>query len=214
MKVGDDEAVEPRPTGSAAHPPNEQEAASGAAESSGTGPSAESEAPSAEVALREAAEAAKRDLEQATARLRAVSKAYTELQAEMKTFKERMEARAKQDSELQALDQVRAFFDPVMNLKRSLGASSHDLGGLLQGLQMVQSQFMDALHKLGLSDVPGEGAPFDPRLHEALAVQPVTDPEQDGKVLVVHTAGYTVNGRVLQAAQVVIGKLVEASGEA
>ena len=165
-------------------------------------------------ALREAAGAAKREFEQSQARLRAVSKAYTELQAEMKSFKERMEQRAKQDSELLAYDQVRAFFDPVMNLKRSLSTSANDLPSLLQGLQMVQTQFMDALGKLGLAEVPGVGSAFDPSVHEALGVQPVSDKDQDGKVLTVHTTGYTVNGRVLQAAQVVIGKYTEVSGEA
>ena len=72
------------------------------------------------VALRATADTARRDAEQAQGRLRAVSKAYTDLQAEMKSFRERMEARAKLDSELQAYEQVRRFFDPVMNLKRSI----------------------------------------------------------------------------------------------
>jgi molecular chaperone GrpE len=151
--------------------------------------------------------------EQSTARLRAVSKAYTDLQSEMKSFKERMEHRAKLDSELLAFEQVKAFFEPVMNLRRSLGASG-DEEALRAGLRMVEHQFMEALHKLGLSEVPGEGAKFDPNVHEALGVTPVADPAQDGVVLVVHTTGYAVGTRVLQAAQVVIGKFEEAAGEA
>jgi molecular chaperone GrpE len=216
MNVGENEPVDPRPDDKA---PSQEEAPAGAAppEAPPPEPRADEEIPQEDpevVALRESLTAARHDLDQAQARLRAVSKAYTDLQAEMKAFRERMEHRAKQDSELQAFDQVRAFFDPVMNLKRSLQTSSHDLPGLVQGLQMVQTQFMDALHKLGLEEVPGVGAPFDPNVHEALGVQPVSDPAQDGKVLMVHTAGYTVKGRVLQAAQVLIGKYQEASGEA
>ncbi|MEQ1501719.1 MAG: nucleotide exchange factor GrpE [Myxococcota bacterium] len=166
------------------------------------------------VALREELAAAKASLDQNNARLRAVSKAYTDLQAENKSFKERMEHRAKLDSELQAFDQVRTFFDPVMNLKRSIHTPGQDLTALTQGLSMVLGQFMEALSKLGLTEVPGVGATFDPQVHEALGLQPVTDPEQDGKVLVVHTTGFKVGGRVLQAAQVVIGKFEEAAGEA
>jgi len=152
--------------------------------------------------------------DQAQARLRTVSKAYRELQAEMKAFRERMEARSKVNSELQAFDQARRFFDPVMNLKRSLQQPGDDVESLKQGLLMVQKQFMGAMEKLGLEEVPGEGADFDPKVHEALAVTPVADPAQDGKVLMVHTAGYMVNGKVLQAAQVVIGKHQEPAGEA
>ena len=79
---------------------------------------------------------------------------------------------------------------------------------------MVLHQFEEALKKLGMEEVPGVGTPFNPNLHEALALSPVTDPEQDGKVLMVHADGYTVNGKVLQAAQVVVGKYQEPAGEA
>jgi molecular chaperone GrpE len=163
--------------------------------------------------LRQELEQARQGQDQATARLRAVSKAYTELQAEMKAFKERMEHRAKLDSEHHAFEQVRTFFEPVMNLRRSLSASG-DEEALRTGLRMVEHQFMEALHKLGLSEIPGVGAKFDPNLHEALALTPVADPAQDGVVLVVHTTGYAVGSRVLQAAQVVIGKHEGAAGEA
>ena len=153
-------------------------------------------------------------LEEAQGRLRAVSKAYSDLQKEMQAFRDRMEARAKAESELQAFDQARRFFDPVMNLKRSLTQPVQDLETMKAGMAMVQRQFMEAMEKLGLEEVPGEGASFDPKVHEALAVTPVADASLDGKVLMVHTVGYTVRGKVLQAAQVVIGKLEESAGEA
>ena len=132
----------------------------------------------------------------------------------MQAFRDRMEARAKAESELQAFDQARRFFDPVMNLKRSLTQPVQDLETMKAGMAMVQRQFMEAMEKLGLEEVPGEGASFDPKVHEALAVTPVADASLDGKVLMVHTVGYTVRGKVLQAAQVVIGKLEESAGEA
>lgn len=152
--------------------------------------------------------------DEVNARLRTVSKAYRDLQAEMTAFRERMEARSKVNSELQAFDQARRFFDPVMNLKRSLQQPGDDFEAFKQGLGMVQRQFMEAMEKLGLEEVPGEGATFDPKIHEALAVTPVPDAAQDGKVLMVYTSGYMVNGKVLQAAQVVIGKHQEPAGEA
>ncbi len=187
----------------------EEKAADVAAEAA-----AEPAVPLEVVQAREEVAKARAELEAAQARLRAVSKAYTDLQSEMAAFKHRMETRARMDSELQAFDQVRAFFDPVMNLKRSVATPGDDIAVLVDGLKMVHHQFMESLHKLGLEEVPGVGATFDPRLHEALAVSPVTDPGQDGKVLAVHTVGYTVKGKVLQAAQVVIGKYTETAGEA
>lgn len=157
-----------------------------------------------------------RDLEgqlsEAQARLRAVSKKYTEMESDNKAFRERMEARAKFEAEQRRFTMAKAFFDPVMNLERSLeNVPAGDFG---QGLAMVHQQFVEALRKLGLEEVPGVGATFDPTVHEALGITPVTDPEQDGKVLVVHQKGFVVDGKVLQAAQVVIGKLQEPAGDA
>jgi len=175
------------------------------------------DATSSRIAELEAELRATRDEAEASlARLRTVSKAYADTQAEMRAYKERMEARAKLDSELQAYERVKLFFDPVTNLRRSIQVADGEgpTEELVEGLRMVHQQFMEALARLGLEEVPGEGAPFDPNLHEAIAVKPVTDPDLDGRVLEVHKAGYAVKGRVLQAAHVVIGKLREPVGEA
>ncbi len=153
-------------------------------------------------------------LEETASRLRAVSKAYKDGQAEMQAFRERMENQAKFKAERQAFEQARTFFEPVQNLKRSVDNADQDKDALVSGLQMVLSQFMNALEKLGMESIPGIGSTFDPRIHEALAITPVAEADQDGKVLMVHADGYTVNGKVLQAAQVIVGKYEEPAGEA
>ncbi len=160
------------------------------------------------------ADALREKLDGVHARLRTVSKAYTDLQAEMAAFRNRMEAQGKVKVERQAFDAVKALLDPVQNLKRSIASPGEDVEALVGGLKLVEKQFMDALRKLGLEEVPGEGATFDPKFHEALAVMPVEEPEKDGKVLMVHQGGYSVNGKVLQAAQVVIGKHEATAAEA
>lgn len=160
------------------------------------------------------AELLRNQLEQAQARLREVSKAYTELNQEMRAFRERMEHQSKIKLERQAFEVVRAFFDPVMSLRRSTDHPGADVEVLVEGLRMVQHQFMEALRKLGLEEVPGVGASFDAKLHEPLAFQPVDDPAQDGKVVQLVSAGFSVNGKVLEAARVVLGKYEAPAGEA
>ncbi len=154
------------------------------------------------------------DLDAASARLRAVSKAFRDLQGEMDAFRKRQELQAKFKAERQSFEVVRAFLEPVQNLARSLETPGADVESLVHGLGMVHHQFMEALKGLGLESVPGVGAPFDPNVHEALGLTPVFDAEQDGKVLHVHSHGFMVNGKVVQAAQVVVGKLQESAGEA
>lgn len=153
-------------------------------------------------------------LAEAEARLREVSKRFTEQQQEMKDFRARMENQAQFKAERRSFEIARAVFEPVQNLKRSIETGGEDVAGLLQGLGMVLHQFEEALAKLGMEPVPGVGAPFNPKWHEALAATPVMDQSQDGLVLMVHLDGYMVGGKVLQAAQVIVGKYEAPAAEA
>lgn len=144
-------------------------------------------------------------LEEQSARLRAVSKAYTDLQHEMDAFRKRQQVLADARAERKAGEVVERFFEPVQNLKRALdaGGSADDLR---DGVRLVLSQFARQLEELGLTEIPGEGSAFDPKLHDALALMPVPEPAQDGKVIQVYSTGWRIGDRVIQPAQVVVGK--------
>lgn len=148
-------------------------------------------------------------------KLRAVSKAFQELEGDMAAFRIRAGRDADQRSERKVQQVIEQFFEPVMNLRRSLAAANGaDPAQIVAALPMVVQQFNDVLARLGLEEVPGVGAAFDPAIHEALAIAPVADPAQDGKVITVFSAGWRVGGKVLQAAQVVVGKHEAAAAEA
>jgi molecular chaperone GrpE len=154
-------------------------------------------------------EVLKRNLQESEARLRMVSKAYTELQQDMASFHKRVEDQGQLKGNLKAFETVKTFFEPCQNLRRSLHDCGDDIGALVAGLRLILQQFDDGLEALGLEEIPGEGAVFNPEYHEALGVTPVPDVSLDGKVIIVHTVGYVVKGKVLQAAQVVVGKCTE-----
>ena len=139
-------------------------------------------------------------------RLREVSKAFREQQDGMQAFRERAQNQAEIKAERQAFGAVKAVLEPVQNLGRSIETSGQDAAALLEGLKLVHRQFRDALESLGLEPVPGKGAPFNPKVHEAIGVSPVTDESLDNKVLEVLQPGFMVKGKVLHAAQVVIGQ--------
>ncbi len=146
------------------------------------------------------------------ARLRTVSAAYRQKQEEIESVKRRLEERAALQEEIRRGEVVASLFEPVENLHRSLEASK----GLPaeQGLRMVYQQFMTALHKLGLEEVPGAGAPFDPSLHEAIATQHVDQPDQDGVIQAVFSTGYRIGKRLIRPARVVIGSYSPPAPEA
>lgn len=149
------------------------------------------------------------------ARLRAVSAAYAKVQEEIAATRDRLERQAQVKEALRRGEVVGELFDPLQNLKRSLeatrkGATTEDT---TIGLEMVVQQFMDAFQKLGLEEVPGRGSRFNPMLHEALMLSPVTDPALDGVVIDVFSTGYRIGDKLIQPARVIVGQLAEEEPE-
>ena len=144
------------------------------------------------------------EIRELQARLRAVSAAYRQLQDEVEETKERLNRQAQFQKEIQRGEILAKMFEPLDNLQRSLEVVKDPDGR--KGLEMVIHQFMEAFRELGLEMFSPDGMPFDPNFHEALSVVPVEDPDQDGMVINVFSAGYRVGSRLLQPARVVIGK--------
>jgi molecular chaperone GrpE len=157
-----------------------------------------------------------KELSELQARLRAVSTAYRKQQDDVAAARVRLEHQAAIKEEIRRGEVVSSLFEPVQNLKRSVDAARKgaSMDDTITGLDIVQRQFMSSFEKLGLEEVPGEGARFDPKLHEALTMVPVTDPALDEIVLEVFSGGYRIGNRLIAPARVVVGQLQEPVGEA
>lgn len=76
---------------------------------------------------------------------------------------------------------------------------------LLKGSQATLKLLVATMEQFGISEVDPHGEPFDPELHEAMTMQPSADVES-GSVLAVFQKGYTLNGRLLRPALVVVAQ--------
>jgi molecular chaperone GrpE len=76
---------------------------------------------------------------------------------------------------------------------------------LLQGSQATLKLMATTMEQFGISEVDPHGEPFNPELHEAMTMQPSRDVES-GSVLAVFQKGYTLNGRLLRPALVVVAQ--------
>ena len=95
----------------------------------------------------------------------------------------------------------------VDNFELGLDAAKSAPGAdaILQGLGMVARQFRDFLASSGVSEIPTEGADFDPNLMEAVGHE--HDPEvPEGKVLRQTRRGYKLRDRLLRPASVFVSK--------
>lgn len=80
-----------------------------------------------------------------------------------------------------------------------------DLESMVAGLELTRRRLLDALVRRGVTAIEAVGKPFDPHLHEAVAVEPCPM-EQDGLVLREQQRGYRTADRVIRLAQVIVGR--------
>ncbi len=73
----------------------------------------------------------------------------------------------------------------------------------------MERSFLSLLERNGITRVDATGKPFDANLHQAMAEQPSAE-HAPGTVMQQWTAGWTLNGRLLRPAMVVVAKAADA----
>lgn len=76
---------------------------------------------------------------------------------------------------------------------------------LREGSELTLKLLTDVLVKFGVEQVDPEGQPFDPELHQAMSMQPRDDVPPNTVVTVVQR-GYTLNGRLVRPAMVMVSQ--------
>ena len=105
------------------------------------------------------------------------------------------------DKILTSLITVVDNFDLTVNALKS--DNDDKVQNIVKGIDMVRNQFLDVLKSNGLTQVEALGKTFDPNFHEAVAQAPAPGKE-DQEVITEYQRGYTLNGRLLRAAKVVV----------
>jgi molecular chaperone GrpE len=106
---------------------------------------------------------------------------------------------------------ARDVVEAAENLRRGLDAlpppapdESDLLAKLRGGFEGVERSFLSMLERNGVARRDVQGEPFDPEFHQAMAEQPATGDAKPGTVLQAWTPAWTLNGRLLKPAMVVV----------
>jgi len=120
--------------------------------------------------------------------------------------------RAEQDVEKArkfALERFAGELLPVVdNLERALESAASDeeiVKPIAEGVELTLKSFMDVLGKFNVEVVDPAGEPFDPNLHQAMSMVENPDVEPNS-VIAVMQKGYTLNGRLVRPAMVMVSK--------
>jgi molecular chaperone GrpE len=148
------------------------------------------------------------ELEQLREQLLAAEDRSLRVQAEAQNMIRRAE-RDVENARKFALERFAGALLPVLdNLERALAAMGEPTDTtrpLAEGVQLTLRSFLDVLQKFDVAVVDPAGSPFNPELHQAMAMieQPDAAPNS---VVQVMQKGYSLNGRLLRPAMVVVAK--------
>lgn len=131
--------------------------------------------------------------------------------ADLEEAKRRVRRDADKQIELMRAQVLEALLPVLDNLERSMAAAAEggSVGALLNGVRLVHSQFLGALAPFGLSRRSAVGERFDPHVHDAVAVVPVSDAREDGIVVSELEPAYVVGERVVRPAKVQVGRAAD-----
>jgi molecular chaperone GrpE len=133
---------------------------------------------------------------------------YRQAAAEFEESRLRLRREIGKDVERGRREILADLLDVLDNLDRALDAArqSPSPDALLQGVEMVQRQFLAKLEGFGVRRIDVAGASFDPSVHEAVSTVPAQSSDQDGRVVGVVRHGYTIGDDVLRPASVAVAK--------
>ena len=133
------------------------------------------------------------------------------VQAEMQNLRRRAERDVESAHKFGLEKLINGLLPVLDNLDRAIGAvpeeaaDNEGVKALLEGVELTRKTATDVLTRFSVEVLEPFGEPFDPQFHEAMTMVPSATAEPNSVVDVLQK-GYTLNGRLLRAAMVVIAK--------
>lgn len=137
-----------------------------------------------------------------------VSDRYLRLYSDFDNYKKRVAKERIELSKTAAADIFAALL-PVLDdfdrASKAMEMSGATVDSLREGLQLVHNKLKGILVARGLEEMDASGQPFDAEIHEAITQIPAPDDSLKGKVIDQVEKGYSLNGKVIRYAKVVVG---------
>lgn len=133
---------------------------------------------------------------------------YLFLMAEFDNFKKRTMREKAEILKNGAENVLKGLLPIVDDFERGIDAikDSTDADSVKEGMELIYNKFIKYLNQNGVKEIPTKDATFDVDVHEAIAMVPVEDEAQKGKVIDTIQKGYKLNDKVIRHAKVVVAQ--------
>lgn len=157
-------------------------------------------------ALKKAEEAEKK-AEETARKAEAQKNDFLRLMAEFDTFRRRSAEEKLELVKSASADTIKGLLPVLDDCEVALAQLEKTEGNeaAIEGVQLIFNKLMGYLKTKGLERIEAKGETFDTELHEAVTLFPSPDESLKGKVIDVAQTGYTLGGKVLRYAKVIVG---------
>jgi len=159
---------------------------------------------------REAIQGTESSAQELAAQLSEMRDKWLRAEAEMQNLRNRHKRELEDARNYAVTKFARDVADTAENLRRGLAAlpagddEDSPVTKLRAGFEGVERAFLAMLERHGVKSEDPTGKPFDPELHQAMAEQPAPEGVEPGTVITAWTPAWTINGRLLKPAMVVV----------
>ena len=132
---------------------------------------------------------------------------YLRLMAEFDTFRRRTAEEKLELVKSASADTIKGLLPVLDDCEIALSQLEKTEGNeaAVEGVQLIFNKLMGYLKTKGLERIEAKGEVFDTELHEAVTLFPAPSEDLKGKVIDVAQTGYTLGGKVLRFAKVIVG---------
>ncbi len=132
---------------------------------------------------------------------------YIRLMAEFDNYRRRTSQEKLELVSMASTETIKGMLPVLDDCERALAVlkDSDDSDAAKEGTELIYHKLMAYLQSKGLAVIEAKDQTFDTDLHEAVAQFPVQEEDKKGKVFDVVQTGYTLNGKVIRFAKVVVG---------
>ena len=150
-------------------------------------------------------------LEEARNKLQESEEKVLRLAADFENTKKRLER--ERDTSLKYAEEniLKELLPGIDNIERAMDQAQEasTIESLLEGVELTRDGLLATLEKFGVKAIESAGEPFDPNIHDAIAMEE-TDEMEPNFVLREFQKGYSYKDRLLRPSKVIVSKPVGA----
>jgi molecular chaperone GrpE len=133
---------------------------------------------------------------------------YLRLYSEFDNFRKRTAKEKVELIQTAGEDVFKSILPVIDDFERAIKANAEaaDMKALNDGVNLVYNKLKNTLHQKGLQEMKAMGEAFDPDVHEAVTNVPAPSEDLKGKVVDELEKGYSLNGKIIRFAKVIVGQ--------